>query len=237
MHLFPLALLSRGERRFSKHLLSRFVTCPREAFLDYCAPETVSGLRVDRTEPKAGWERRLNLGVGTRSGPRALSSARHPCHAEVLNHREPRRLHLSLRECSCPHGERVNRPIAALLLLLWPSQSAQEHRKARHAALRRMAELQESERTFQLQQLEHEREVWEVDRGLQVNQQETFGEDRRGEESASADGESRAGYYRGAQHVGSFAPCELGASSAENSLDVRFPLLVRSIADMSRQQR
>lgn len=47
-------------------------------------------------------------------------------------------------------------------------QSALEHRKARHAALRRMAELQESEETFELRRLEYERETWEVERGLQV---------------------------------------------------------------------
>lgn len=48
-------------------------------------------------------------------------------------------------------------------------QSALEHRKARHAALRRMAELQESEETFKLRRLECERETWEVERGLEVN--------------------------------------------------------------------
>lgn len=48
-------------------------------------------------------------------------------------------------------------------------QSALEHRKARHAALCRMAELQESEETFKLRRLECEKETWEVERGLQVH--------------------------------------------------------------------
>lgn len=47
-------------------------------------------------------------------------------------------------------------------------QSALEHRKARHEALRRMAALQENEETFNLRRLEYERETWEVERGLQV---------------------------------------------------------------------
>lgn len=46
------------------------------------------------------------------------------------------------------------------------------HRKARHAALRRMAELQESEQTFKFKQLEFEKEMWEVERGMQVKGEE-----------------------------------------------------------------
>lgn len=47
-------------------------------------------------------------------------------------------------------------------------QSALEHRKARHVALRRMAELRGSEEAFKLKRLEYERETWEMERGLQV---------------------------------------------------------------------
>ena len=47
-------------------------------------------------------------------------------------------------------------------------QSALEHRRSRHAALRRMAELQEGEDTFKREQLECQKEAWEVERGLQV---------------------------------------------------------------------
>ncbi|CBN73772.1 hypothetical protein Esi_0007_0016 [Ectocarpus siliculosus] len=47
-------------------------------------------------------------------------------------------------------------------------QSALEHRKARHAALRRMAELRGSEEAFKLKRLEYARETWEIERGLQL---------------------------------------------------------------------
>ncbi|CAM9767073.1 unnamed protein product, partial [Scytosiphon promiscuus] len=48
-------------------------------------------------------------------------------------------------------------------------QSALEHRATRHGILRRVAELQGSEEVFKLQHLEHEREAWEVERGLQLD--------------------------------------------------------------------
>ncbi|CAM9398040.1 unnamed protein product [Ectocarpus sp. 8 AP-2014] len=47
-------------------------------------------------------------------------------------------------------------------------QSALEHRKARHAALRRMAELRGSEEAFKHKRLEYARETWEIERGLQL---------------------------------------------------------------------
>lgn len=54
-------------------------------------------------------------------------------------------------------------------------QSALEHRKARHVTLRRIAELQAGEETFELEQLECEREAWEVERGLQVRRRSRLG--------------------------------------------------------------